>query len=127
MRRRLFAVLVGAGLVTLSASVYLRAVSPSAVALRALAGKQDSSPSISSQQALINQYCVPCHNQRAKTGGLTLDNVDAANVGDNPALWEKVVQKLQGNLMPPQGRPRPDAAGVQRFPVVSGELTRPGG
>ena len=70
-----------------------------------MAGKQNSSPSISSQQSLINQYCVPCHNQRAKTGGLTLDNVDVLKVGDHPELWEKVVQKLQGNLMPPQGGP----------------------
>src|SRR5204863_4226960 len=36
-------------------------------------------------------------------------------VGDNPELWEKVVQKLQGNLMPPQGRPRPDAAAYSGF------------
>ena len=115
MRRRLFAVLVGVGVVTLGASVYLRAVSPRAVALSALAGKQNPSPSVSSQQALVNQYCVPCHNQRAKTGGLTLDNVDVLKVGGNPELWEKVVQKLQGNLMPPQGRPRPDAAAYSGF------------
>lgn len=115
MRRRLLAGLVGVGLVTLSASVYLRAVSPPALALRASAGKQDSPPSISSQRALINQYCVPCHNQRAKTGGLALDNVDVLKVGDHPEVWEKVVQKLQGNLMPPQGRPRPDAAAYSGF------------
>jgi cytochrome c551/c552 len=61
-----------------------------AIAVQALAGKQDSSPSASSQQALIDKYCVTCHNQRLKTGGLTLDNVDVASVGDTqftvPAL-----------------------------------------
>jgi hypothetical protein len=98
MRGRLFAVLVGVGVVTLSAGVYLRAVS-----------MQDS-PSASIERALLDKYCVTCHNQRLKTGGLTLDDADVASVGDNPALWEKVVQKLQNNLMPPQGVPRPDAA-----------------
>ena len=115
MQGRVFAVLLGVGLVTLSASVYLRAVSPPAVALRALAGKQDLSPSASTERALLDTYCVTCHNQRLKTGGLTLDNVDVAKVGDNPELWEKVVQKLQGNLMPPQGLPRPDAAAYTSF------------
>src|SRR5437762_9559064 len=98
MRGRLFAVLVGVGMITLSASVYLRAVSPPAVAPQVFAGKQNSSPSGSSPQALISRYCIPCHNKRAKTGGLTLDNVDVLKVGDNPELWEKVAQKLQGNL-----------------------------
>jgi hypothetical protein len=103
MRGRLFAVLVGVGIVTLSAGVYLRAVST-----------QDS-PSASTERALLDKYCVTCHNQRLKTGGLTLDNADVASVGDNPALWEKVVQKLQNNLMPPQGVPRPDAAAYSGF------------
>jgi hypothetical protein len=104
MHQRLFAVLLGVGVLTLSGSAYPRAV-----------GRQDSAPSVSSRQALIDQYCVTCHNQRAKTGGLTLDNVDVANIGDNPELWERVVRKLQGNLMPPQGLPRPDAATYAGF------------
>ena len=111
MRGRLFAVLVGVGVVTLSAGVYLRAVSPPAVAFQALAGKQEASP----QRALLDTYCVTCHNQRLKTGGLTLDNADVANVDENPELWEKVVEKLHGNLMPPPGLPRPDAATRTRF------------
>ena len=28
------------------------------------------------QRALLDKYCVTCHNQRLKTGGLTLDTVD---------------------------------------------------
>jgi hypothetical protein len=41
---------------------------------------------------------------------LSLENIDIANAGVNAEIWEKVVQKLHGNLMPPPGRPRPDEA-----------------
>jgi mono/diheme cytochrome c family protein len=121
MHARSFAALLGVGVVTASAGVYLRALSPSpAVALLAPAGGQESDPSASTgrgtpQRALLDKYCVTCHNQRARTGGLTLDNVDVLQVGDNPELWEKVVRKLHGNLMPPQGQPRPDAAAYKGF------------
>ena len=65
-------------------------------------------PLISPQRALINQYCVSCHNQRLKTAGLMLDALDLARVGDNAAVWEKVVRKLRAGMMPPAGSRRPD-------------------
>jgi mono/diheme cytochrome c family protein len=57
----------------------------------------------------IDRYCVTCHNQRLKTGGLTLDTVDLAQVPAQAEVWEKVVRKLQAGLMPPPGARRPDA------------------
>src|SRR5205823_4061188 len=63
-------------------------------------------PSTASR-ALLDQYCVTCHNERAKTGGLALDKMDLNHVGDSAETWEKVVRKLRGGMMPPQGRPRP--------------------
>ncbi len=64
--------------------------------------------------ALINQYCVTCHNEKAKTAGLMLDklsaDLDSANVGQHAETWEKVVRKLRVGAMPPQGMPRPDRA-----------------
>lgn len=113
MGNRLFAGLVGVGAVTLTASVYLRAVERPLASLSAKS--QNLSAAASAERALLDKYCVTCHNQRAKTGGLTLDNVDVAKVGDNPELWERVVQKLHGNLMPPPGRPRPDATAAHGF------------
>jgi mono/diheme cytochrome c family protein len=59
---------------------------------------------------VVNRYCVACHNQRLKTGGLTLDTVDTANVPADAAIWEGVVRKLRAGMMPPQGMPRPDEA-----------------
>src|SRR5436190_15242556 len=66
-------------------------------------------------RALLDQYCVSCHNDRLKTGGLTLDNVDVADARGNAEVLEKVVRKLRTGQMPPMGRPRPDAAAIDTF------------
>ena len=62
------------------------------------------------ERALLDRYCVTCHNERLRTAGLELDTADAADVSADPALWEKVVRKLRAGAMPPAPRPRPDAA-----------------
>ena len=61
-----------------------------------------------SPKALIDQYCVTCHNSRQKVGGLALDTVDPRAVGAEGEVWEKVVRKLRAGAMPPVGNPRPD-------------------
>ena len=61
-------------------------------------------------RALLDRYCVTCHNDRLRTAGLTLDAADPARVAEAPAIWEKVVRKLRTGMMPPALRPRPDAA-----------------
>jgi hypothetical protein len=69
----------------------------------------------SSQQALLKQYCVTCHNDTAKTGGLSLETLDIDRPEANAETWEKVVRKLRAGLMPPTGAPRPDAATYATF------------
>ena len=69
-----------------------------------------SATSGASHQAVIDRYCVTCHNGRLKTAGLMLDAADVEHARRDPAVWEKVVRKLRTGLMPPDGRPRPDAA-----------------
>ena len=68
-----------------------------------------------SYRAVLDKYCVSCHNQRLKTGGLTLDNLDLAKVPAQAEVWEKVILKLRAGLMPPVGLPRPDAATYSQF------------
>ena len=63
--------------------------------------------SASDERALLDRTCVPCHNQRLKTGGLEFDQLDPAQVRANPEVWEKVVRKLRAGMMPPAGIPRP--------------------
>ena len=60
--------------------------------------------------AALDRYCVTCHNERLKTGGLLLDQADRVNVGADAETWEKVVRRLRAGTMPPQGSPRPDRA-----------------
>jgi hypothetical protein len=60
--------------------------------------------------AVVNQYCVTCHNEKLKTGGLMLDRVDGERIGDHPEIWEKVARKLRAGMMPPAGARRPERA-----------------
>ena len=66
-------------------------------------------------RALLDQYCVTCHNDRLKTADLALDTVDIGAVEANAEVLEKVVRKLRSGQMPPEGRPRPDAATIETF------------
>jgi Protein of unknown function (DUF1592)/Protein of unknown function (DUF1588)/Protein of unknown function (DUF1585)/Protein of unknown function (DUF1587)/Protein of unknown function (DUF1595) len=58
----------------------------------------------------LDKYCVSCHNDRLKTGNLTLQSGDVDLVAVHPDVWEKVARKLRTHEMPPPGRPRPDAS-----------------
>jgi len=62
------------------------------------------------ERALVNKYCVGCHNGKLKTAGLTLDAVGKEPVTSHPEIWEKVVRRLRARQMPPAGLPRPDEA-----------------
>jgi Protein of unknown function (DUF1592)/Protein of unknown function (DUF1588)/Protein of unknown function (DUF1587)/Protein of unknown function (DUF1585)/Protein of unknown function (DUF1595)/Planctomycete cytochrome C len=62
------------------------------------------------ERALLDRYCVSCHSDRLKTGGLTLQSLDPAHVESAPEIWEKVVKKLRVSEMPPAGARRPEKA-----------------
>ena len=73
-------------------------------------------------RAVLDKYCVSCHNARLKTGGLALDTAGAARAGDAPEIWEKVARKLRTREMPPPGANRPDDA-TYRSVIASLEAT----
>jgi hypothetical protein len=75
----------------------------------------DAAAPWSGERALVQQYCVTCHNGRTKAGGLLLDQLDVAQVAGHPAVWEKVVRKLRAGMMPPAGARRPDRDVLVRF------------
>ena len=66
-------------------------------------------------RALLDQYCVTCHNERLATAGLLLDESDVGHVGAGADTWEKVVRKLRSGAMPPPGRRRPDPPTLEAF------------
>lgn len=67
------------------------------------------------QQDLIDQYCVMCHSDALKTAGVVLEGSHIDRVGENTALWEKVLRKFGTGQMPPPGMPRPDASASAKF------------
>jgi len=80
----------------------------------AISSQQSTAPSLappsSPHRAVLEKYCITCHNQRLRTAGLALDSLDSTKPHANPDVWERVIAKLRAGSMPPPGRPRPDAA-----------------
>ena len=94
-----------------------------------------------SNRALLDQYCVICHNQavvnsvaqpneglqtiQLRDVGLTLDVEDVSNLAENPEVWEKVIKKLRVGVMPPPNYPRPDKESYDGFRTfLENELDR---
>jgi len=73
------------------------------------------SSDVSEHRATVDRYCVTCHNERTKAGGLTLDTQSLGTIGDAAAAWENVLRKVRTRTMPPQGMPRPDEATYLRL------------
>src|SRR6266853_5509745 len=63
--------------------------------------------------AVVNRYCVTCHNQRLKTAKLELDTLDLTHPEKDALAWERAIRKLRAGMMPPPGVARPPAADVQ--------------
>ena len=61
-------------------------------------------------QKTVSTYCVTCHNDKLKTGGLVLDRPELADVAAHADVWEKVIRKVRTGMMPPAGSPRPNPA-----------------
>ena len=66
--------------------------------------------SATESRAVLDKYCVTCHNENLRTAGLMLDKLNLGQVSEDAQVWETVVRKLRGGVMPPAGRPRPDKA-----------------
>jgi mono/diheme cytochrome c family protein len=58
-------------------------------------------------RALLDKYCVTCHNAKLKTANLLLDEFDVTHMADHPEIAETVIRKMRAGLMPPTNMPRP--------------------
>src|SRR5262245_23011748 len=45
-------------------------------------------------RALVNAYCLDCHDNTTKEAGLTLEAIVASDVAEHADVWERVVKKL---------------------------------
>jgi mono/diheme cytochrome c family protein len=78
-------------------------ISPPAAA-RAQRSAESDPPAHS---AVLNKYCVTCHSDARRTGGLSLEHADLTDVPKGAETWEKVIRKVRVGMMPPPGMPRP--------------------
>ena len=110
-RRLVLGIGIACCIVAVAYDVQLRGAAPQARSARPpQAPAASAAAAAPALRAVLRQYCIACHNQRAKVGGLALDTLDMAHVGENTDVWEQVVRKLRTGAMPPAGRPRPDTA-----------------
>ena len=86
------------------------------------------SAAASSQQTLLDTYCLTCHNERLRAQGtvpVSFERLDTQHVGADAEVWEQMVRKLRLGMMPPPGRPRPDQGAHDAFVVwLETELDR---
>ena len=97
------------GMVLLTVSCAVFYVVSSALAQRA------STLDVSAHRTLINDYCVSCHSQKAKTADVVLEGLDFNRVGANADIWERVLRKVRTGQMPPAKAPHPEAAETTAF------------
>ena len=78
---------------------------------------QGTAASAADYNALVQKYCVGCHNDRNKdrAGSLTLASFDMSKIGQHADTAERMIRKMQASMMPPPGMPRPDPAVYQSF------------
>jgi hypothetical protein len=91
--------------------VLLVTVCASPLLAQQLAGSQTLSAQ-SAERALLDKYCVTCHSNTLRTGGVSVQSLDLLNVSESAEIWEKVIRKLRVGAMPPQGMPRPEKVAI---------------
>jgi len=97
------------------ASILVVLIGSLAVLQNRAVGQTPAASTQDPHRAMLNTYCVGCHNTRLKTGGLALDGLDLQAAADNAQIWEKALRKLRGHLMPPPGNPQPPQKDVDAF------------
>src|SRR5215813_10208725 len=84
------------------------------VALLAGCG-QSHEQQVAKHTATIGKFCLDCHNDDDKAGGLTLAKRNLADVRADAAVWEQVLRKLGSGMMPPRDKPHFPAPGAHRM------------
>ncbi len=80
-----------------------------------LAKPSPPSSSAVARKALVEDYCVTCHNDDMRIGNFSLETVDLTSPGSYAEPLEKVALKLRAGMMPPAGMPRPEPADLEAF------------
>jgi len=97
------------------ASAFAALIASLAVWQNRAVGQTPAAAGVDQHRAMLNTYCVGCHNIRLKTGGLALDDLNLQAAADDAQIWEKALRKLRGHLMPPPGSPQPPQKDMDSF------------
>jgi len=91
-----------------------------ALTVAMLAGCSEPPPeqAVAQHVELFGRYCTDCHNDAEAAGDMSLEGVTAADVAARPEVFEDVIRKLRGGLMPPPGEPRPGAEDAHALVVA---------
>lgn len=66
-------------------------------------------------EAVVERYCLDCHNRAEYAGDLSFEGLSPADVHGNPAVWERAAEMVRVGFMPPADAPRPEAAVLEDF------------
>src|ERR1044071_4723881 len=109
MHLRIFTA-VGVAVFGISLSAQAPAIrKPAAIKPAPAVGQAASTPTV------VQQYCVGCHSEKGKAGGLSLASYDPAHADQQAEVTEKMIRKLRAGMMPPPGSRRPDASTLNGF------------
>jgi mono/diheme cytochrome c family protein len=102
---------------TLSAQTNSAPAKPAPKPALAVAHKTVPQPATvaAAQPDLTKQYCIGCHSDKGKAGGLSLVAFDPAHAEQNAEVAEKIIHKLRLGMMPPPGMRRPDGDALSQF------------
>src|SRR5262245_9202306 len=109
-------VVVWLGMAATSGLAQRPAAAPAAPAPRAAAPQRPAPTAAAAAaaapdlNAVVKRYCVTCHTDARKPGGLSLASFDIAHAADHAEVTEAMIRKLQAGMMPPPLSARPDAA-----------------
>jgi hypothetical protein len=104
-------VILGAGLTTSSSSLRAESQAP-----RPAVSHAPAIMSVGTQNKLVSSNCAICHDDDAKTGGLSLEDFDAAKIDQRAEIAEKMIRKLRAGMMPPPSvKDRPSNETLQAF------------
>jgi hypothetical protein len=73
----------------------------SCMCLVATAEESKSGPMPAPSTPFVKQYCTTCHNDKLRTSGLTLENIDVNDLSQNRDLLEKILRRVRFQQMPP--------------------------
>ena len=111
--------------IVLAAVAFIASLSRVDTASQVPASSAAQSADAQKHLATLNQYCVACHNDRAKTAGVSFQGLTADSIGQHADVFEKAVRKLRGRVMPPPGSRQPDAAAADALIAwLEGSLDR---